>query len=105
MTATSERRVVDAPDRDRFEILQGDEVVGFLQYHRRPGLIALTHTEVGEAHEGEGLGGELVRSVLDRARDERLEVLPFCPFVNGYIKRHREYVDLVPEHHRRQFGL
>jgi uncharacterized protein len=32
-------------------------------------------------------------------------VLPFCPFVNGYIKRHPEYRDLVPEDYRDKFGL
>jgi predicted GNAT family acetyltransferase len=32
-------------------------------------------------------------------------VLPFCPFVNDFIARHREYVDLVPENHRQEFGL
>jgi predicted GNAT family acetyltransferase len=34
-----------------------------------------------------------------------LEVLPFCPFVNGYIQRHREYAELVPRVYRKGFGL
>ena len=34
-----------------------------------------------------------------------LEVLPFCPFVLGYIERHREYAELVPESYRARFGL
>jgi hypothetical protein len=33
-------------------------------------------------------------------------VLPFYPFVNGFIGRHRdEYVDPVPAGYRRQVGL
>jgi predicted GNAT family acetyltransferase len=32
-------------------------------------------------------------------------VLPFCPFVNAYLKRHPEYLDLVPEERRAAFGL
>jgi uncharacterized protein len=63
------------------------------------------HTEVDEAHEGEGLGGTLVQAALDRARADRLTVLPFCPFVNGWIERHPDYVDLVPQEFRAQFGL
>jgi uncharacterized protein len=99
------RRVVDATDRERFEILDGDERVGFVQYRRRPGLIAFIHTEIDERHEGQGLGSELIGAALDRAREERLAVLPFCPFVNDYVKRHRQYVELVPEGYREQFGL
>jgi predicted GNAT family acetyltransferase len=32
-------------------------------------------------------------------------VLPFCPFVNGYIEHHPEYQDLVPQAYREEFGL
>jgi hypothetical protein len=32
-------------------------------------------------------------------------VLPFCPFVNDYIRRHRQYVAIVPESRRRDFEL
>ena len=96
---------MDATDRERFEILDGDERVGFVQYRRRPGLIAFIHTEIDERHEGQGLGSELIGAALERAREEELAVLPFCPFVNGYISRHPEYVDLVPEEFRPEFGL
>ena len=32
-------------------------------------------------------------------------MLPFCPFVNEWLKRHPEYMDLVPEDERERFGL
>ena len=47
----------------------------------------------------------LIAGVLDEARAAGVWVLPFCPFVNGYISRHPEYVDLVPEEFRAEFGL
>jgi predicted GNAT family acetyltransferase len=98
-------RVKNNPDRRRYEIEVDDEIAGFAQYRERPGLLALTHTEIDERFEGQGLGSELVSSVLDEARKRGLSVLPFCPFVNEYIQRHREYVDLVPEDKRGRFGL
>ena len=97
--------MVDAADRDRFELLDGDEVVGFIQYTRRPGQISFLHTEIDDEHEGEGLASELAAAALDTARDDGLAVLPFCPFVNSYIRRHPEYLDLVPEDRKAQFGL
>jgi predicted GNAT family acetyltransferase len=97
--------VTDNADQERYEITVDGELAGFLQYRRRPGLIALVHTEIDPRFEGRGLGGQLARAVLDEARAQDLLVLPFCPFVNGYIERHPEYAVLVPEAFREKFGL
>jgi predicted GNAT family acetyltransferase len=78
---------------------------GFSAYLRARGRIAFMHTEVDDAFEGQGIGGKIASFALDEARAEGLEVLPICPFVRGYIERHPEYVDLVPEEERSRFGL
>jgi hypothetical protein len=39
-------------------------------------------------------------------RGAGLAVLPFCPFVRAFIADHTgEYLDLVPEGYRSEFGL
>jgi uncharacterized protein len=81
------------------------ELAGFTVYRSRAGLIAFMHTEIEPEFEGHGVGSALVREALEDARRKGLDVLPFCPFVNAYIERHREYVDLVPEDRREAFGL
>ena len=105
MSADPEIVVADAPGRRRFEVTVDGELAGFLVYRAREGLIALIHTEVEEGYEGQGLGGRLARFALDQAREQGVAVLPFCPFVNDWIERHREYVDLVPEQYRPSFDL
>ncbi len=104
---TEEPQVVieDAPERNRFIATVDGEGAGFIVYRLRPGLIALIHTEVDEAFEGRGVGGALARFALDQARAKGLAVLPFCPFVNAWIKRHPEYIDLVPDSYRASFDL
>jgi predicted GNAT family acetyltransferase len=97
--------VADAPGRKRFEATVDGELAGFLVYRLRPGLLALIHTEVEEGFEGHGLGGRLARFALDQARADGLAVLPFCPFVAEWLRRHREYVELVPAEYRANFGL
>jgi uncharacterized protein len=97
--------VVDAPERKRFEVSVDGEPAGFLVYRVRKGLLALIHTEVEERFGGRGLGGRLARFALDQARAQGLAVLPFCPFVNEWMKRHPEYADLVPEAYRANFDL
>jgi uncharacterized protein len=47
----------------------------------------------------------LVEAALDTARAEGLAVLPYRPFVQNFINRHREYLDLVPAEHRARFAL
>jgi hypothetical protein len=93
------------PERERYVVRVGGEEAGFAQYRDRGELLAFIHTEIDDRFEGQGLGGRLVSFALDDARSRGLAVLPFCPFVNGYIERHREYADLVPEQFRAQFGL
>jgi predicted GNAT family acetyltransferase len=95
----------DSPERKRFIATIDGEPAGFIVYRLRPGLLALIHTEVEERFEGHGIGGRLARFALDQARAEGLAVLPFCPFVNDWMKRHPEYTDLVPPAYRANFDL
>jgi predicted GNAT family acetyltransferase len=97
--------VADSPAQERFEITVDGELAGYAQYMRRSRVIAFVHTEVAQRFEGQGLAGTLIRAALDASRDEGLTVLPFCPFVHGYIERHPEYLELVPADQRADFGL
>ncbi|MEV8333218.1 GNAT family N-acetyltransferase [Streptomyces niveus] len=100
-----ESRVADNPGRSRFEVFDGDELAGFAEYHRYRDEIAFIHTEIDPRFAGRGLGGVLARAALGAAREQGLGVLPFCPFIRGWIGKHSEYVDLVPQGQRDRFGL
>jgi predicted GNAT family acetyltransferase len=45
--------------------------------------------------EGSGVGSALVAGALDDIRSRGLRVVPLCPFVAAFIRRHSEYADLV----------
>ena len=66
---------------------------------------ASSTTEVEPGFEGGGLAGRLARYSLDDARKRQLAVLPFCLYVQSWIKRHPEYADLVPQDRRAEFDL
>ncbi|SEB77903.1 GNAT family N-acetyltransferase [Streptomyces sp. TLI_105] len=103
-----EPRVTDRPEKSRYEILAGDdgtETAGFAEYHLSEGEIAFIHTEIDPRFGGRGLGGLLARGALDDARARGLSVLPYCPFIRGWIGKHPEYAELVPETRRARFGL
>jgi predicted GNAT family acetyltransferase len=89
----------------RYEVVVDDEVAGFADYHLHEDVMAFLHTEVDEAHQGEGLATTLIRESLDDARRRRLRVQPFCRFVRAFIADHADYLDLVPSEERQRFGL
>jgi uncharacterized protein len=89
--------VQDNPDEQRYELLVDGSLLGDLQYRRRPDAVALIHTEVSPSLEGRGLGARLVAGALDDIRARGLQVVPICPFVRAYIRRHPDYADLVVE--------
>jgi uncharacterized protein len=86
--------VVDVPHANRYEARVGGDIAGVASYIRSPQVIALIHTEVGEAYEGRGVGSSLARTALEQARVQGLRVLAVCPFIQGWIAKHPEYQDL-----------
>lgn len=91
----TEPTVTDAPDAQRYEIRDGDQLLGHADYRRDGDTVVLTHTEVDQDSGRDGLGSTLVRAVLDDVRARGGSVVAECSFVHGWIERHDEYADLV----------
>jgi uncharacterized protein len=87
--------VIDVPTAHRYEIRVGGELAGVVTYQRRTGPLVLVHTEIDPRFEGHGLGTKLAGAVLDEVRRRGGTVVPRCPFVAGWIRRHPEYLDVV----------
>ncbi len=78
----------------RFEAVAGGYLAR-IEYIVDNGVITYTHTIVPDEISGQGVASKMARYVLDYARDNNLKVIPQCPFVRAYIKRHAEYQPLV----------
>lgn len=83
--------IEDVPDARQFELRDGETTIGFAEYRDRDGSRAFTHTVVDSAYEGQGLGSRLARFVLDDAVAQGKRIVPICPFIAAYLKRHHEY--------------
>jgi uncharacterized protein len=79
----------------RYEIHVDGALAGFVVYRTRPDALALTHTEILPEYEGKGLGSVLARGVLDDIRANGGLIVPLCPFIASFIKRHPEYESLI----------
>ena len=60
--------VVHNPEQSRYEIHVDGERAGFTRYRRTPDAVVFDHTEIDDAYEGQGLGGQLARGALDDVR-------------------------------------
>jgi len=80
--------IVDVPERRRFEVRAGDQVIGHARYARSGDTISLVHTEVDPSQEGKGVGSRLASSVLRDVTSRGLTVVVRCPFVGAYVRRH-----------------
>jgi predicted GNAT family acetyltransferase len=91
----AELRVTRSPGEHKYLLLAGEHEAGYIAYAERDGEVVLLHTEVHPVAEGRGLGSTLVRGALDDVRERELRLVPICPFVRAYLKRHPEYDDLL----------
>jgi uncharacterized protein len=82
--------VRDNREELRYEILREGELLGEILYRTEPGAVVLVHTEVAPSAEGEGIGSRLVAGALEDIRSRGLRVVPICPFVAAYMRRHPE---------------
>jgi len=83
--------VRDNPTRSRFELLDGDQVIGFAEYHPvRADVVEMPHTVIEAARRGQGLGDVLLREALAELSGRGLHVVPTCWFVADYLRRHPE---------------
>jgi predicted GNAT family acetyltransferase len=88
--------VTDNAERQRFE-LDIDGHISFIEYRQHGQVITMTHAEVPPALNGRGIGSELAKGALDMVRSRQQTVLPLCPFITTYIKRHPEFKPLLAQ--------
>lgn len=91
----------DRPEQSRLELSLDGELAGWVDYRPAGASTIIAHTEVLEGHEGEGLGGQLVRGAIQAITAQGKTVIPTCPFAAAYIARHPELEDALDTSFRR----
>jgi len=87
--------VTDNAGAHRYELRVDGALAALAVYELHPGRIVFVHTETKDGFEGRGLAGRLAAAALDDARARDLLVVPRCPYIAEYIRRHPEYEDLT----------
>ncbi|MCB8819792.1 GNAT family N-acetyltransferase [Microvirga rosea] len=80
--------------RSRFE-LEIDGQVVFANYDRRDATLVIRYVEAPPALRGTGAADALMRGIVDIARTEGRTLMPLCSYASVWLRRHREFHDLV----------
>lgn len=78
---------------ERYELLvDGTDsrgaAAGYAAFQESETHIAFTHTEVDEAYQGQGLALRLAAAALADAVSRDRIIIPLCPYMARYLKRH-----------------
>ena len=85
---------IDNVTKKQYE-LKVESAIARIEYIKAQDKIYLTHTEVPKNLNGKGLGSAIVELALKDVKSQKLTLIPLCPFVAMYIKRHPEWYVLV----------
>jgi predicted GNAT family acetyltransferase len=69
--------------------------IAFIESKLSHEILFLIHTEVPPELEGKGVGSAIVKKALQYAKDNHYKIVPLCVFVQSYLKRHKEWDDIV----------
>ncbi|MEU0225303.1 GNAT family N-acetyltransferase [Streptomyces sp. NPDC006284] len=81
--------------RHRYVILVDGRQAGLTAYRDRGEQRVFFHTEIDDAHAGQGLAGQLVRQALTDVRAQGLRIVPVCPYVAKYLTKHHDFDDIT----------
>lgn len=87
-------KLIDNKENNRYEF-QIDGKIAEIDYIKSDGEIYFVHTEVPASLGGKGVGSQLVEKALEDVDRQELRLVPLCPFIAGYIKKHPEWKRIV----------
>jgi len=78
-----------------FDIYDEDGKVGEMIFDIKDNDLTVYHTEVESAKEGKGYAKMLLDAMVAYVRENKLMVIPMCPYVHAQFERHEDlYQDI-----------
>lgn len=94
--------VVKNNNNHRFE-LTVNGFVAFIDFVQEDKIIKLIHTESPAELAGQGAATAVIEKTLEYLETNHLELVPLCPLVFSYIKKHPEWKRIVVESFKSKF--
>ena len=84
----------DNTTNSRFELEVNGQIV-FATYQRQGPVLVIRYVEAPRLLRGTGAAGALMRGIAEVARSEGRKITPLCGYARTWLRRHKEYHDLV----------
>ncbi|MFD0758836.1 GNAT family N-acetyltransferase [Arthrobacter ulcerisalmonis] len=78
-----------------YELHVGDQLAVQAVFEDQPGHVDFVRTETTPGFEGRGLGKVLAHFALDDVVAMGKRIVPHCPFIAGYVRKHELYTQFV----------
>lgn len=89
-----ELTIANNEKQQRFEVIVDGEAA-YLEYRFYHNDIALMHTFVPETLGGRGIASALAKFAFNYAKENKMPVMVYCPFVASFLKKNHEYNEQV----------
>lgn len=83
-------------ESERFE-LEKNGLMAVAEFVMEPSAMVVTHIIVPPSLRGGGIASKLAEGVVAHARREGLKIHPQCSFMEAYMRRHPETLDLMAQ--------
>lgn len=73
----------------------GKQMMGYIQCHEvQKGVIDAQHTVVQPEYQGQGLAKKLFLALVEHAREQHLQIIPSCSYIEHQFEKSNQYHDI-----------
>ncbi len=97
--------IQENPIIQRYEWIDNNRVIGFVDYYVFDSVCMIMHTEVLPALAGRGLGSLLAGKAMGHIDEIGKTVVPICGFFVHYLRKNPQHHILITPESRRVFNI
>ncbi|TDN88124.1 hypothetical protein DET49_10974 [Salegentibacter sp. 24] len=87
---------IDQGKKGYFQALKDEKQAGKMTYTWvGKSKFIIDHTEVDPDFKGNGVGKKMVKAAVDFAKENKLKVIPLCPFAKKIIEKTPEFQEVL----------
>ncbi|MGS2762983.1 GNAT family N-acetyltransferase [Sinomicrobium sp. M5D2P9] len=89
-------QIIESESKGMALAKENDKQVGSMTYSiAGPELIIIDHTDVDPAHNGKGVGKQMLYKIVEMARRKNIKIIPLCPFAASMFRKIEEIKDVL----------